>query len=85
VLLLSLDNAYAVRRSVTIAPITTRTRGLPVEVALGEEDGLPRASVVNADDITTVRKMLLSQQIATLSVQKMAEVKSAIRFALALD
>ena len=85
VLLLSRDEAYPRRRSVTIAPITTRFRDIPVEVRLGPEDGLPKLSVVNLDDITTIRMSTLDRQIAMLSPQKMDAVNSAIRFALDLD
>ena len=85
VLLLSRDEAYVRRRSVTIAPVTTRIRGLPVEVELGPEDGLPHLSVVNLDDITTVRKSQLGSPITTLSDDKMVAVAQAIKFALDLD
>ena len=84
-LLLSRDEAYERRRSVIIAPITTRIRGLPVEVELRPEDGLPRLSVVNVDDITTVRKRVLARPIATLSAAKMAAVAEAVKFALDLE
>lgn len=85
VLLLSRDEAYAVRALVTIAPVTTRIRGLPVEVLLGPDDGLPRQCVVNADTITTVPKRLLHERLATLRVPKMRAVDAAIRFALAIE
>ena len=69
----------------TIAPVTTRIRGLPVEVELGPEDGLPHLSAVNLDDITTVRKSQLGRPITTLSDDKMVAVAQAIKFALDLD
>ncbi|MDO8614194.1 MAG: type II toxin-antitoxin system PemK/MazF family toxin [Dehalococcoidia bacterium] len=84
VLLLSRDAAYERRRSVTIAPVTTRIRGLPVEVMLRPEDGLSQISVVNLDDVTTVRKIVLARRLTTLSPAKMREVEEAIRFALQL-
>jgi mRNA interferase MazF len=85
VLLLSRDEAYRKRRSVAIAPITTRVRNIPVEVPLGPEDGLHRPSVVNLDEINTVRISILDRSLATLSPQKMDAVNHAIRFALDLD
>ncbi|MDQ6713947.1 MAG: type II toxin-antitoxin system PemK/MazF family toxin [Candidatus Dormibacteraeota bacterium] len=42
VILLSRDEAYEVRRLVTVAPVTTRVRGIPVEVPLSPKDGIPR-------------------------------------------
>ncbi len=85
VLLLSRDEAYAVRNLVVGSPVTTRIRGLPTEVRLGPEDGLPRASVVNLDVIVTVSKGRLRRRIATLTSDKMGAVETAIHFALGLD
>jgi mRNA interferase MazF len=85
VVLLSRDEAYLVRALVTVAPITTRVRGLPIEVALGVEDGLPRSCVANLDTITTIPKDCLSDRVGVLSVGKIRQLDGAIRFALALD
>ncbi|MGI0129901.1 MAG: type II toxin-antitoxin system PemK/MazF family toxin, partial [Thermoplasmata archaeon] len=49
VLLLSRNDAYEVRALVTVAPVTTRVRSIPVEVPLGAADGVPRACVMNLD------------------------------------
>jgi mRNA interferase MazF len=84
VLLLSRDEAYRKRRSVTIAVITTRVRNIPVEVPLGPEEGLSKPSVVNLDEINTIGMSLLDRHLATLSSSKMDEVNRAIRFALDL-
>jgi len=62
VALLSRDEAYLVRDLVTVAPVTTRIRGIPVEVRLGIEDGLPNSCVVNLDTITTIPKRSLSER-----------------------
>lgn len=85
VVLVSRDEAYAVRELVTIAPVTTRIRDLPVEVSLGPADGLPKACVINADILTTIPKRLLSERVTLLSPSKVASLDEAIRFALGLD
>ncbi|HEY94559.1 MAG TPA: type II toxin-antitoxin system PemK/MazF family toxin [Dehalococcoidia bacterium] len=84
VLLLSRDEAYSVRELVTIAPITTRIRGIPSEVQLGIEDGLPKPCVINLDTITTIAKVSLSERLATLNVEKQKAVDDAIHFALGI-
>jgi len=84
VVLLSRDAAYEVRTSVAVAPLTRTIRDIPVEVALGREDGLPSKCVVSLDDITTVPKTLLRRRIAELSRARLAEIEAAIRFALDL-
>src|SRR5437667_5665138 len=53
VVLVSRDEAYAIRELVTVVPITTQVRGIPVEVPLGRDEGLPRRSVANTDTLTT--------------------------------
>lgn len=84
VVLLSRDDAYAVRLLVTVAPVTTRVRGIPAEVPLGPPDGLDRPCVVNLDTITTVPKGALTRRIAELNPGKLRAVQAAIGFALAL-
>lgn len=84
VVLLSRDEAYAVRNAVTVAEVTTTTRNIPVEVVLGKEDGLPKACVVNLDTIITIRKDRLKEKVAYLSAEKMIAIEKAVKFALAL-
>lgn len=85
VLLLSRNEAYAVRDLVTVAPLTTRIRQIPSEVLLGVEEGLPKRCVANLDTITTIPKATLSRRIAALPPAKLAAVESAIGFALGLQ
>jgi len=85
VVLLTRDSAYAVRLSVTVAPVTRRVRGLLAEVPLGPADGLPRPSVVNVDNINTIPKFSVQEYIATLSAAKLQAVEAAIHFALGLE
>lgn len=84
VVLLSRDTAYRVRSAVTVAPVTRTIRNIPVEVILDQKDGLPTRCVVNADNITTIPKSLLTQRIAVLSVERIRQIDEAIRFALNL-
>jgi mRNA interferase MazF len=83
-ILVSRDAAYAVRTSVTLVPLTTRRRGIPVEVPLEPTDGVPRACVANADNIITVLSSHLIRRVGPLSVDKLRAVDDALRFALAL-
>ena len=85
VVLLSRDAAYTVRNLVLVTPVTTIVRGIPTEVSLGPEDGLPRASVANLDVIITIPKSSLRQRITGLSVEKVRAIDEAMRFALGLD
>ena len=84
-LLLSRNEAYRVRELVLVAPLTTRIRGIPSEVPLGLEDGLPRACVVNLDTIVTIARASLSERLASLSPEKLKAVEAALHFALGLE
>lgn len=84
VVLLSRDEAYAVRNAVTVAEVTSTIRGIPVEVELGPEDGLPKKYVVNLDTIVTIRKNLLIERITLLRDEKINQINLAIKFALSL-
>lgn len=84
VVLLSRDEAYAVRALVTIAPVTTRIREIPVEVPLGPDDGLDRPCVVNLDTITTIPKADLDERMVSLGLERQAEIDQAVHFALGL-
>lgn len=84
VILLSRNRAYAVRDSVTVAPITTTVHGIPVEVPLGPEEGLPKPCVANLDSILTIPKNILACPLAMLPPGKIAEVDRALKFALGL-
>ena len=85
VVLLSRDEAYLIRDLVMLAPVTTRIRGLPAEVPLGPEDGLPRACVVNLDTIYTHSKHTLQDLITSLRSDKLQAVDGALHFALGLE
>ena len=84
VLLLSRDEAYAIRSQITVAPVSTRIRDIPAEVPLGPRDGMPRACAVNLDSIATIAKASLRDQLTSLSPRNMRAVDEAIHFALGL-
>jgi mRNA interferase MazF len=84
VLLLSRDESYDVRNAVTVAEITTRIRNIPVEVPLGQKDGMPKKCVVNLDTLATIKKSTLEKRITFLSEEKLISVDRALKFALAI-
>lgn len=82
VLVLTRDAILDHMGEVTIAPITSRMRGLPSEVALSSADGLPRDCAINCDRLQTVSKHKLGALIATLGRGRLDEVSAAVLFAL---
>ncbi|MGI8551838.1 MAG: type II toxin-antitoxin system PemK/MazF family toxin [Dehalococcoidia bacterium] len=85
VVLLSRDESYTMRSLVTVAPVTTRIRAIPVEVLLGPDDGLPRVCAANLDIITIIGQARLRQRVTMLSPEKLRAIDNAIHIALGLD
>lgn len=85
VVLVSREQAYAVRDLVTVAKVTTRRRGVRSELALGPAEGLPRECVANSDDLVTIRKRLLVERVGVIPDSRVAELDAALAFSLGLD
>ena len=85
VVILTRDSAIRILNSITIAPITSTIRGIPTEVVLSEEDGLPATCAANFDNLQTVAKNRIGERIAQLSTHKMRSAAAAISFALGCD
>ena len=83
--LVSREEAYAVRSRVIVVPLTRTVRGIPTEVQLGPRDGLAHAGVANADEVVTIPKALLGKRIASLGRVRLEELDEALRFALGLE
>ena len=85
VLLLSRPDAYDRLSNVIVAQITTKVRGLLIEVPLGEAEGLDRDCVANLDNIHVMSKSLLVDRIGSLGEGRFREVKRALGFSLNIN
>jgi len=65
----------------TVAPITSRVRGLTVEVLVGPSNGLDQESVINCDNIVTVPTSAVGRQIGFLWSEQEPRLSEAIRIA----
>ena len=70
---------------VTVAPITSRIRGLSTEVSVGAANGLEHDSVVSCDNIATILKTVLGRQLGYLLPEQEPDLAEAIRMAFDLD
>ncbi|HEU4849056.1 MAG TPA: type II toxin-antitoxin system PemK/MazF family toxin [Terrimesophilobacter sp.] len=75
------------RTRVTVAPITTRVRGIRTEVKVGPTNGLDHDSVVNCDNIVTIEVSDLGPQLGFLLDSQEPALAAAIQaaFDLTLD
>jgi mRNA interferase MazF len=78
---LTRDAAIPVLRYVTVAFITRTLRGIPTEVRLDPDDGMPTECAINLDNLRTVPKAHLTERITTLSGKQMHEVCRALSVA----
>jgi mRNA interferase MazF len=85
VLLLSRDDAYGYLNKFVAAEITTAIRDIPVEVPLGPVEGLPKRCVANCDSLRTTARSYLVKRLGALAVERHAEVKRAVGYALAWE
>ena len=81
-LVVSRDAANAVMARVLVAPITSRIRSIPSELAVGHEDGLPFDSVASFDNLRVVPKAYLVDQICALRPARLAEACAAAQAAI---
>lgn len=82
VLLSSRNDAYDYLSKFIVAEITTKIRGIPVEVPLDEREGLPRPCVANCDNLRVIPKVALKDLVGRLPAGRWIEVKRAVGAAL---
>jgi mRNA interferase MazF len=75
------DATIPVLAAVLVAPATRAIRGIPTEVVLGREDGMPADCALSLDNVTTVPKALLTERIAALPPAKLDDLCRALRAA----
>jgi len=80
-LVLTREVAIPVLERLVVVPATRTVRGIPSEVALGEEDGMPEPCVLSFDNVTTLPKGLLTERICRLGLDRLAEACAALRHA----
>jgi len=85
VLVLTREGVRHRLRRVTVAPITSRIRGLSTEVAVGPANGIDRDGVISCDHIVTVPTTKLGRHLGYLLPAQEANLTQAIRAAFDLD
>jgi mRNA interferase MazF len=79
---LTRPEALAILPRILVAPATTQVRGLPSEVALDEDDGMPRPCVLNLDTPELVPRGMFIERITSLSERRMIQVCRALAAAV---
>jgi mRNA interferase MazF len=63
-------------------PATKRIRGIPSEVLLSTDDGMPADCVLNFDNLTLLRKSWFAEPICELSPVRMVQACRALVVAM---
>ena len=66
VLVVTRSEAVPVLTRILVAPITRTIRGIPTEVRLGTEDGLPEACVASFDNLQPLHKSFLTTRLGSI-------------------
>ena len=80
-LVLTRDSAMEGLARVLGVPVTRTVRGIPSEVELGPNDGLPDRCVLSFDNLRVVRKAYFVDRICTLGPERMEHVCRALAIA----
>lgn len=84
VLVLGHDDLLPSLSLVPVIPLSTQVRGLPWEVLLTPEDGVPSVCVLKPEWIRAVERSSLEHRIGRLPEERMEEVKRALLHVLGL-
>ncbi|MCP3935920.1 MAG: type II toxin-antitoxin system PemK/MazF family toxin [Actinomycetia bacterium] len=83
VCVLTRNAAIEVLATVTCAPITRTMRGIPSEVELGPDHGLPESCIISCDNVITIPQTELDDDpVGQLDEMARAQLDSALRYAL---
>jgi mRNA interferase MazF len=85
VVILTRDGLIPYLSNLSVAPLTTRVRGIRSQVVLETFDGVTQRCAVSLDNIQTVPKDSLDGLIVSLNRTRLRELQHAAIFALELD
>lgn len=80
-LVLTRDAAIPVLSRVVAVPVTGTIRGIPTEVGLGPDDGMPQECALSLDNIAAVRRAHFVERICRLQPARMRRVCRALAIA----
>ena len=82
---LSRDPLGALLKTVIVAPVTSRVRGLSTEVPITAHDGAQPPSVANLDDLQRIERSRFLRRVGKCHGNTMSAICAAIRTATGCD
>lgn len=84
-LVLTRGEAAQVLTRLIAVPCTGTIRGIPTEVRLGPDDGMPQECVLTLDNVILVERAYLTDRITSVSADVMSQVCRALGLATGCD
>jgi mRNA interferase MazF len=81
-LVMTRSAAVPVLHGVLAAPVTRTIRGIPTELLLGPEDGMPTECAASFDNLRVVPKAFLVERQCALAPMRLADACVALRAAV---
>ena len=78
VLVVTRSEAVPVLTWVVVAPVTRTVRGIPTEVPLGAEEGLPAPCAAAFDNVQPLRRSFLTERVGRLGDSRRTEICRAL-------
>jgi mRNA-degrading endonuclease toxin of MazEF toxin-antitoxin module len=85
VVILTRQNVVPYLNKVSVAEITSKGKGYPTEIFIGQKANLPKPSFIQTDNIHTIPKEKLAKYVGTLDAITMREVSEKVIIALGLE
>jgi mRNA interferase MazF len=82
VVVMTRDPMGRILNAVLVAPVTSTVRGVSTEVAVGEEDGIRRPSVANADNLQLIARDRLVRRVGRARHSTMSSLCTALSIAV---
>ena len=79
VLVITRSEAVPVLTWIVAAPVTRTVRGIPTEVPLGPDEGLPQQCAATLDTIQPIRRTFLTGRVGALDAARRQELCAALR------
>ena len=77
-LVLTRDEAIPVLRTILVAPVTRTIRGIPTEVPLSADEGLPTECVAAFDALTVFPRSMLARRMGAIALVRAHELCDAL-------
>ena len=78
VLVVTRSEAVPVLTRLTVAPVTSRVRGIPTEIVLGADEGLPRPCAASFDNAQPIQMSSLTHFVGRLGTARRGELCRAL-------